>query len=162
MLNPHQAAVAAAAANTYALINAAANAVTTANGFPAATTGGGSPVVTAAGRTLLPGGPIGASLGQIEVGRHRQGYSLRGQLKAWTDKRTVDYTSSQRGKAPEIFRYPAVRYKSERRSNRIGLAEKGLSRFLLPPSVALQEAEKSKYDHLNHAGHLPSARPSLL
>ena len=72
MLNPHQAAVAAAAANTYALINAAANAVTTANGFPTATTGnGGSPVVTAAGRTLLPGGPIGASLGQIEVGRQQ-------------------------------------------------------------------------------------------
>ena len=73
MLNPHQAAVAAAAANTYALINAAANAVTTANGFPAGATtgnGGGSPVVTAAGRTLLPGGPIGAGLGQIEVGRH--------------------------------------------------------------------------------------------
>ena len=96
MLNPHQAAVAAAAANTYALINAAANAVTTANGFPpaGATTGngGGSPAVTAAGRTLLPGGPIGASLGQIEVGRQ-----TARRLKAWVDKRTVDYTSSQRG-----------------------------------------------------------------
>ena len=74
MLNPHQAAVAAAAANTYALMTnaaaaAAANAVTTANGFPTT----GTPV-TATGRTLLPGGPgpaagpIGASLGQIEVG----------------------------------------------------------------------------------------------
>ena len=96
MLNPHQAAVAAAAANTYALINAAANAVTTANGFPpaGATTGngGGSPAVTAAGRTLLPGGPIGASLGQIEVGRQ-----TARRLKAWVDKRTVDYASSQRG-----------------------------------------------------------------
>ena len=83
MLNPHQAAVAAAAANTYALMTnaaaaAAANAVTTANGF--ATTG--TPVTcTATGRTLLPGGPgsaagpIGASLGQIEVGQW-EGYSL--------------------------------------------------------------------------------------
>ena len=72
MLNPHQAAVAAAATNTYALMTnaaaaAAASAVTTANGFPTTVTG--TSVVTANGRTLLPGGPIGASLGQIEVGQ---------------------------------------------------------------------------------------------
>ena len=88
MLNPHQAAVAAAAANTYALINAAANAaVTTANGFPATAAAGtgagaGSPVVTAAGRTLLPGGPIGASLGQIEVG-HPCNWGAFSLLLSW-------------------------------------------------------------------------------
>ena len=71
MLNPHQAAVAAAAANTYALMtNAAAAAqaaasVTTANGFPTSAAAG-TPVT--ATRTLLHSGGGGATLDQIEVG----------------------------------------------------------------------------------------------